>query len=85
MYYVYILQSEKNKRLYKGVTGDLKRRLKEHNSGSVPFTKNLIPWKLIYYEVFSNKGDAIREERFLKSGKGRERIKWLLKTVLEEE
>jgi putative endonuclease len=84
MYYVYILQSEKNKRLYKGVTNDLKRRLKEHNSGSVPFTKTLKPWKLIYYEAFSNKEDATREEKFLKSGKGRDRIKWLLKSVFEK-
>ncbi len=82
MYYVYILQSEKNKRLYKGVTNNLKRRLKEHNSGTVSFTKNLIPWKLVYYEAFSSKEDATREEKFLKSGKGRERIGWLLKSVL---
>jgi hypothetical protein len=29
------------------------------------------------YEAFFNKKDALREERFLKSGKGRERIKRL--------
>lgn len=34
MYYVYILKSGKNGKLYKGVTNDLKRRLKEHNEGS---------------------------------------------------
>lgn len=84
MYYVYILRSEKNQRLYKGVTNDLKRRLKEHNSGAVPFTKTLMPWELIYYEAFSSKEDATREEKFLKSGKGRERIRWLLKSVLGE-
>ncbi|MDO8565877.1 MAG: GIY-YIG nuclease family protein [Candidatus Moranbacteria bacterium] len=84
MHYVYILQSKKNERLYKGVTNDLKRRLKEHNSGAVPFTKNLIPWKLVYYEAFSNKEDATREEKFLKSGKGRERIQWLLKGILRK-
>jgi hypothetical protein len=39
----------------------------------------------IYYEAFSNKEDASREEMFLKSGKGRERIKWLLKSTLEKE
>ncbi|MEI8096624.1 MAG: GIY-YIG nuclease family protein [Candidatus Moraniibacteriota bacterium] len=83
MYYVYILQSKKNKRLYKGVTNDLKRRLKEHNSGNVPFTKNLMPWELVFYEAFLSKEDASREEKFLKSGKGRDRIKWLLKSVLE--
>ena len=84
MFYVYILQSEKNKRLYKGVTSDLKRRIKEHNAGSVPFTKTLKPWKLIYYEAFLSKEDANREEKFLKSGKGRDRIKWLLRSIFEK-
>lgn len=85
MYYVYILQSEKNKRLYKGVTNDLQKRLKEHNVGNVPFTKNLRPWVIIYYEAFLSKADATREEKFLKSGKGRERVKWLLKSTLEKD
>lgn len=85
MRYVYVLKSERNGRLYKGVTNDLKRRLKEHNAWSVPFTKNLKPWKLVYYEAFLEKEDATKEEKFLKSGKGRDRVKWLLKTVLEKE
>lgn len=83
MYYVYILKSERSGKLYKGVTEDLKRRLKEHNAGNVTFTKALRPWQLIYYEAFQEKTDATREEKFLKSGKGRERIKWLLKSVLQ--
>lgn len=84
MFYVYILRSEKNGRLYKGVTNNLKRRVKEHNSGAVPFTKTLMPWRLVYYEAFLSKEDAAREEKFLKSGKGRERIQWLLKSILEK-
>lgn len=77
MYYVYILKSEKNGKLYKGFTNDLKRRIKEHNSGHSTFTRNNGPWKLIYYEAFIYKEDAKREELFLKSGKGKERIKYL--------
>ena len=78
MYYVYILRSQKNNKLYKGLTNDLKRRIKEHDSGKSVFTKNNGPWKLIYYEAFVSKEDAQREESFLKSGKGRERVKYLL-------
>ena len=78
MYYVYILKSESNGELYKGCTADLKRRVKEHNSGNSAFTKNNGPWKLVYYEAFLNKEDARREELFLKSGKGKGRIKYLL-------
>jgi len=79
MYYVYIIQSNLSKKIYKGSTDNLKRRIFEHNSGKVRSTKNKGPWKLIYYEAFLNKNDAKREELFLKSGNGRERIKWLLK------
>jgi len=78
MYYVYVLKSMKNGKLYKGFTNDLRRRVKEHNNGKSAFTKNNSPWKLIYYEAFYSKEDAKREELFLKSGKGKERIKYLL-------
>jgi len=83
MYYVYIIQSDITGRLYKGSTSDLKRRLREHNHGNVSSTKSGIPWKLIYYEAFTNKIDALREEIFLKSGKGRDRIRYLLEHVLK--
>ena len=77
MHYVYIIESERNGKLYKGMTSDLKRRIGEHNSGGSTFTKHNGPWKLIYYEAFLKKEDARREELFLKSGKGKERIKYL--------
>ena len=83
MYYVYILYSSKNKKLYKGSTKDLKRRLGEHNRGPVTSTKSGSPWKLIYYGAFVSKTDALREELFLKSGKGKERIKYLLEHTLK--
>ena len=83
MYYVYILQSEKTGKLYKGSSEDLKRRLKEHNGGNVPSTKSGTPWELVYYAAFKNKTDARSEELFLKSGKGRERIQYLLRSTLE--
>ncbi|OGF61853.1 hypothetical protein A2662_01225 [Candidatus Giovannonibacteria bacterium RIFCSPHIGHO2_01_FULL_45_33] len=82
MQYVYILQSERNGKLYKGCTNDLKRRIKEHNSAQETSTKSGAPWKLLYYEAFANKSDALREELFLKSGKGKERIKYLLERTL---
>lgn len=77
MYYVYILKSKKTSKLYKGSTSDLKERIENHNKGKVFSTKNGRPWKLIYYEAFISKTDARKEELFLKTGKGRERLKWL--------
>lgn len=79
MYYVYILKSTLNNKIYKGSTEDLKIRLECHNKGKVKSTKAYRPWILIYYEAFLLKSDARREELFLKTGKGRERIKWLFK------
>ncbi len=78
MYYVYILWSDKLKKKYVGYTTNLKTRFKEHNSGISNYTNRGKPWKLIYYEAFLSKNDAVREELFLKSGQGRERLKYLL-------
>ena len=83
MYYVYILQSTQTNKLYKGSTSDLKNRIKIHNSGAVTATKSGKPWRLVYYAAFSNKVDARREELFLKTGQGRDRVKYLLLNTLE--
>lgn len=77
MHYVYIIQSAKTGELYKGSSDNLRTRIEEHNRGEVRSTKHKQPWRLIYYEAFISKKDARREELFLKSGKGRDRIKWL--------
>jgi len=77
MFYVYILYSERLGKRYIGSTANLKTRIEEHNSGKSVYSSKGIPWKLIYYEAFLNKSDALREEKFLKTGQGRERIKYL--------
>ncbi len=81
MFYVYILKNIKDNKLYKGMTSDLKRRVKEHNFGKSTFTRHGGKWRLVYYEAFLSEADARREELFLKSGKGRERIKYLLQNA----
>lgn len=83
MYYIYVLYSKKLNKIYKGITDDLKSRISRHNLGRVRSTKFGVPWKLVYYEAFANKSDAKREELYLKSGKGRERLKYLLKETLK--
>lgn len=83
MYYTYVIESQKNKDLYKGFCGDLKKRLAAHNDGSNKSTTNDRPWKLIYYEAFQNKEDAIERERFLKTGWGRMHLKKILKNYLK--
>lgn len=80
-YYVYILWSYKDKRLYIGYTTDLKIRLAEHASGRVTATKLRTPLKLVHYEYFLNKADAKAREEFLKSGYGRKQMKDFLKNT----
>lgn len=66
MYYVYLLQSQKNKSLYIGCTSDLKKRIAMHNDGKSYHTKKYVPWKLIYFEGFLAKEDAFGREKSLK-------------------
>lgn len=66
MYYVYIIKSDKDEKLYTGSTNDLRRRLSEHNNGKVPPTKTRIPFTLRYYESYYDESDARRRESALK-------------------
>jgi len=66
MFYVYILKSLKDEKLYIGSTNDLKRRLSEHNNGLSRSTKARRPFELRYYEACFSKYDARRREYMLK-------------------
>lgn len=73
MYFVYVLKSLKNNKRYIGYTSkNPQERLKEHNKGDNSWTRQDRLFKLIYREKHSTKSEAIKGERFLKSGKGRE-------------
>jgi len=74
-FYVYVLRSIKFERNYVGFTKDINNRLKQHNSGHTKSTKPYKPWKLLFFETYSTKIEAINREKFLKTGKGREFIK----------
>lgn len=73
-YIVYVLLSVSAKKSYVGLTNNLEKRLKEHNSGSSTFTKMYKPWKLIYTEEYENREDASKREKYLKSASGRKQV-----------
>ncbi|MBA4746149.1 MAG: GIY-YIG nuclease family protein [Muricauda sp.] len=75
MYYAYVLQSMVDGRLYKGHCENIESRLKDHNTGKTRSTKGYVPWKLVYFETFESREEAIERERYLKSGVGREFLK----------
>ena len=72
MYYVYILQSQKDLNYYTGLAKDLERRLQEHNSGQTKATKSRRPFKIVYTEKFETLEQAREREKFFKTGSGRE-------------
>ncbi|MFA5175551.1 MAG: GIY-YIG nuclease family protein [Patescibacteria group bacterium] len=72
MFYIYFLKSKKNEKVYTGITEkDPLVRLKEHNNGSNQWTKKNGPFKLLYYEKYFCKQDALSKEKFYKTGIGR--------------
>lgn len=79
-----MINSLKNRKNYTGMTGDLGRRITEHNSklGGY-YTSRNGPFKLIYYEAFLDKKDAGIQEKFYKTGYGREVLKGKIKNYLE--
>jgi putative endonuclease len=78
-YYVYVIESISTGRRYVGHTNDLSRRISEHNSRehnpAKYTTKQKGPWKLIYSDVFTTRSEAMKRERWLKSGRGRDWLK----------
>ena len=75
MYYTYVLRSLKDNKLYVGFSKDLKVRVKEHKIGKVPATKSRLPLKLVYYEACLDEKKAVKREKYLKSGFGRNFLK----------
>lgn len=70
-FYVYVLESLKDKDRYIGYTNNLKRRLEEHKKGLSFSTKFRLQFKLIYFEGCLNQEDAKRRENYLKTTQGR--------------
>lgn len=66
MFYVYIIKSKKYKNLYIGCTGNLVKRIDEHNKNNNTSTKNKGPFELIYFEGYKSKEDAFHREHNLK-------------------
>ena len=78
-FYTYVLKSQKDRKLYTGVTNNLKRRVAQHNAGLVRSTKSRMPFELIYFEACLAKIDAYAREKYLKSGMGKRYLRNRLK------
>ena len=79
-YWVYVLELTNGKK-YIGHTNNLERRIKEHKNGRSIFTSKYKIAKLLYYENYSTRSEAMKREKFLKTGNGRQ---WLKQKLLEQ-
>jgi putative endonuclease len=74
MYIVYLLRNSAGK-LYIGQTADLNKRMLEHNEIGNGYTSKHRPWVLLWSRSFTTRKEAMKEERYLKTGVGRDWIK----------
>ena len=67
MNYVYIVECSDGT-LYTGWTNDLKRRVEQHLNGKgAKYTRSRRPVKLVYYETFNEKCEAMKREYEIKT------------------
>ena len=83
MHFVYVLKSQKNDSIYIGLTNNLVRRIKEHNSGDSFHTNKYTPWTCIYFEGYFSEEDAkVREKNLKIFGKAYGQLKGRIKNSL---
>lgn len=79
MYYCYLVECC-DKTLYCGYTNDIDKRVKTHNLGKgAKYTQKRLPVRLVYFEQFDTKSDAMRREYAVKQLSRGEKLK-LIKT-----
>ena len=70
--FVYILRSDVDPdRHYVGITSDVDGRLEWHNGGPSGHTVEHRPWSVVVSIEFPTEKQAVRFEKYLKSGSGR--------------
>ncbi len=73
---VYAIYSPAYDKIYIGYSSNLQTRIASHNEfGHKGWTIKYRPWTLIYTEIFSQKSEAMKREKELKSYQGRSFIR----------
>ena len=81
---MYLLHSISDNGFYIGFSTDLRKKISEHKRGGSFATKSRGPWKLIYYEAYTERQDAEGREKYLKSGAGRRFLRSQLRHYLKK-
>jgi len=87
--YVYMLRCRDDS-LYCGWTTDLESRIVQHNAGKgAKYTRSRLPVKLVYFEMYEDRHEALSREWYLKHMKREEKLKLTEgregKTILPDE
>ena len=83
--FTYILECSDGS-FYTGWTNNLERRVKTHNTGKgAKYTKSRRPVKLVYFESFSTKQEAMRREWEIKQLKRQQKEKMIMKFKQKED
>ena len=74
-FYTYVIYSDSYDRYYKGHCSNMSVRLSEHNSGKTKSIKSFVPFRIVYYEEFQTREEAIAREKYFKTASGRRFLK----------
>jgi putative endonuclease len=75
---LYILECA-DQTLYTGITTDVERRLKEHNSGKgAKYTRARLPVRMVYEQKFDSRSAASKEEYRIKQLSREDKLKLFL-------
>ena len=77
-FYVYVLQSLKDFSFYIGQCDDLDRRMSKHFDGLSKYSASKRPLRLVYFEMFPSRSEAIKREKAIKNQKSRKYIESLI-------
>lgn len=84
MNYVYILRCN-DETLYTGYTNNLKNRIKVHNNGKgAKYTRCRLPVRVVYYEEYETKSEAMKREYAIKRFRRIDKIKLFEGFKIEE-
>jgi putative endonuclease len=83
MYYVYVLRSVVDRKLYIGYTANLRNRFQQHQAGAGTSTQSRRPFELIFYEGYKSMEDAKRREKYFKTSKGKSSLRLMLQDSLK--
>ena len=78
MFYVYILQSLKDSSFYVGQCEDLDCRMSKHFDGMSKYTASKRPLRLVYFESYPTRQQAILREKEIKKKKSKKYIQYLI-------